>query len=77
MIATLTLVFCLAGTPCTGHDRVVIEPLSDEDMYIEGGSSACFTHGETLASLWLEEHPKWQFGAVRCAPGRQPRKQAI
>lgn len=74
MLATLTLVFCLSANPAQCQ---TIEPLSDEDMYIEGGSSACFAHGETLASLWLEEHPKWQFGAVRCAPGRQPRKQAI
>lgn len=72
MIATLTLVFCLAANPTQCQ---TIEPQSDEDMY-QIGLSSCAQHGEILAQLWLDDHPKWAYGKVRCAMGRQPRAQA-
>jgi len=41
------------------------------------GLAGCVLRGQQLAAQWLEEHPKWQLGRIRCTPGNPPRTDDI
>jgi len=69
----LVIAFCLISDPSICQD--VRPDLADD--FPMAGLAACQQMGERIAAEYVDAHPKWQLGRIKCRIGVAPREQDV